>query len=72
MDVKVDKLKRVFRFDGVDYDDPNPNVSNNEAVKMLATLNSNLAVYANGHATFEKRDGDKVIYTAKKAFADKG
>ena len=72
MDIKIDKMERTFKFDGVEYDDPNPNISVNEAVKMLATLNPSLAVYANGHATFDKREGDKIIYIAKKAFADKG
>ena len=72
MDVKVEKLKRVFTFDGKEYDDPNPAASQNEAVKMLATLNPELSPYANGHASFEKRDNEKIFFSAKKAFANKG
>lgn len=72
MDVKIESLERKFSFDGKQYADPNSNVSPNEAVKMLASLNPELSVYANGHAVFEKREKDSIVFTAKKAFADKG
>lgn len=72
MDTKVESLERVFKFDGKEYPDPSPSMTVNEAVKALASLNPELSTYANGHAVFEKREKDQIIFTAKKAFADKG
>ena len=72
MKAEVKSIKRVFIFDGVEYDDVNPEYSPKEVVKTLAMLNPKLALYANGNAKFQKKEEDTIFYDAVKTVSEKG
>ena len=72
MKAEVKQLKRIFIFDGIEYDDVNPEYSPKEVVKTYAMLNPKLALYANGNAKFQKKEEDKIYYEAVKTVSEKG